>query len=147
MILSKTCDYGIRAAMYVAMQKDKEFVPIRKISEDLNISFHFLTKILQILTQSQIMTSFRGPNGGVSLTRPADRISLKEIIFAIDGPRLFQNCLLGLDRCNDKHPCPIHDKWYGVRAELDDILSNTTLAELGDKVIQGGYRMTEIIQN
>ena len=84
MILSKTCDYAMRAAFYIADQQDRNFVPIREVSEKLEISFHFLTKILQILTQKKIMTSFKGPNGGVTLARPADSILLTEIVKAID---------------------------------------------------------------
>ena len=76
--------YGIRAALFVALlQSNRQYVPIREISERLNISFHFLTKILQELKRHGIMTSYRGPNGGVSLARPASEITLMDMINAI----------------------------------------------------------------
>ncbi|HQG45016.1 MAG TPA: Rrf2 family transcriptional regulator [bacterium] len=106
MILSRSCDHAIRASLYIALQADRAFVPIREIASALEISFHFLTKILQLLTQARIMASFKGPNGGVTLARPAAAISLKEIVLAIDGNRIFNGCMIGLDHCDDDHPCP-----------------------------------------
>ena len=143
LLFSKTCVYGIRAALYVATLEKQEYVPIRAISADLNISFHFLTKILQILTQKNLMTSYRGPNGGVSLARPADQIKLIEIIEAIDGPQLFSECILGLPDCGIQKPCPIHEQWGAMRVTLQNIFQNTSLAELGNKINQMGLRISE----
>lgn len=143
LLFSKTCVYGIRAALYVATLEKQEYVPIRSISEDLNISFHFLTKILQMLTQKNLMTSYRGPNGGVSLAKPADQIKLIEIIEAIDGPRLFAECILGLPECGIQRPCPIHEEWGRTRLNLQNMFENTSLAELGTKINQLGLRLSE----
>ena len=144
MILSKTCDHAIRATLYVAMHPDRDYVPIREIASELGISFHFLTKILQILTQKDIMASFRGPNGGVTLTRPAAEIQLKEIVLAIDGDRLFTGCVIGLDQCNDDHPCPLHEKWSSARKDLDALFSTMTLAYVAGRVRHEGFRLTDV---
>lgn len=143
LIFSKTCVYGIRAALHVASLEKQEYVPIRSISEDLNISFHFLTKILQILTQKNIMTSYRGPNGGVSLARPANRIMLIEIIEAIDGPKLFSECILGLPGCGVQRPCPVHEEWGVTRRTLQNLFENTSLSEIGQKINELGLRLSE----
>ncbi|NIV03877.1 MAG: Rrf2 family transcriptional regulator, partial [Calditrichae bacterium] len=95
-MFSQACNYGIRAALYVASLEEQKFVPIRDIAEKLDISFHFLTKILQKLTLKNIMVSYRGPNGGISLAKPAEQITLLNVIEAIDGPDLFTECILGL---------------------------------------------------
>ena len=87
-ILSKSAIYGIRATLYIALseeQNDHPHTSIRKISDDLDISFHFLTKILQTLTQQGIIGSARGPKGGVHLARPTKEVSLLDIITAIEG--------------------------------------------------------------
>src|SRR5690625_7578709 len=86
----------MRATLHLATLKSDGYVSIRAISEELDISFHFLTKIFQKLTQAGILASFRGPNGGVALARPATRITLLDIVIAIDGPELFTECVLGL---------------------------------------------------
>ncbi len=141
MIISKTCDHAIRAALYVALHEDRAYVTIREISEHLGLSFHFLTKILQALTQKGIMTSFKGPNGGVSLARPAQSISIKEIVVAIDGEALFSGCMLGLDTCNDDHPCPLHQQWANLRDQLETLFTQTTLAYLADRIRREGLRL------
>lgn len=130
MILSKSCMYGIRALVYVARQKEQGFVSIREISEKLNISFHFLTKIIQKLTQNNITTSFRGPNGGVELAKPAGKISIFDIVIAIEGPGMFDDCLLGLDDCGKGSMCEIHDKWGKIRTRIISLFQKNSLAKL-----------------
>lgn len=143
LFFSKTCIYGIRAALYVASLGKQEYVPIRAISEQLNISFHFLTKILQILTQQNLMISYRGPNGGVSLAKPADQIKLIEIIEAIDGSNLFTECILGLPGCGTQSPCPIHAQWALTRQGMQNMFENTSLAELGRQINELGLRLAD----
>ena len=140
MILSKSCAYGIRAALYLASLASDGFVPIRTISEDLHISFSFLTKIFQKLTLAGLMHSLRGPNGGVAFTRPLDAIALIEIITAIDGPELFQACVLGLPGCGQLRPCPLHDAWMIERERLRALFTHTTLADMNGKL---DVRLTE----
>ncbi len=144
MILSKTCDHAIRATLFVAMRPERTYVPIREIASELDISFHFLTKILQVLTLKNIMASFKGPNGGVALARPAAEVALKEIVLAIDGDRLFSGCMIGLDHCDDDHPCPMHEQWSNARKNLDELFSTTSVAYLADRVRLEGFRLTDL---
>ena len=136
-MLSSSCRYGIRAATYLAGQGAEEdaFVPIRNISEDLDISFHFLTKILQTLSQEGIVRSCRGPNGGVALARPAKAITVLEIIESIDGADLFSTCILALRKCSNRNPCAMHAKWARERQRLSDMFSKMTLERLAQ--VQG----------
>ncbi|HNY92546.1 MAG: HTH-type transcriptional regulator IscR [bacterium ADurb.Bin431] len=145
MILSKSCDHAIRATLYVAMHPDRGYVPIREIAAGLGISFHFLTKILQVLTQKNIMTSFKGPNGGIALARPAEEIALKEIVLAIDGEGLFRGCMVGLDHCDDDHPCPLHEQWSALRGDLDELFSRTSVAHLAGRARAEGLRLTDLL--
>ncbi|MDX1740505.1 MAG: Rrf2 family transcriptional regulator, partial [Rhodothermales bacterium] len=125
MLLSRGCEYGLRAAIYVAHREEDSFVPIREISSELDISFHFLTKVLQQMNEASIVDSYRGPRGGVRLSRPASEISLKDIVMAIDGPGLFAECVLGLPGCGDQTPCPLHADWSIQRERLGRMLDQT----------------------
>ncbi len=141
-IMSKTCEYGIRSVLHIAtVQKAEEYVPVRAVAEHLNISYHFLAKIVQTLAQEGILISYRGPNGGVALARSADRITLREIVTAIDGEELFFECLLGLPGCGEQRPCPLHQWWAAVRTELSQVFAGTTVAELRDKVTRFDLRL------
>ncbi len=141
-MLSSACEYGLRAALYLASLDAGGYVPIRRLSEDLGISFPFLTKIFQQLTQAGLLTSYRGPNGGVAFTRPPGQITLKEIVVAIDGPDLFEACVLGLPGCGEQKPCPLHAAWATERARLDALFAGTTLADMADRIDQLDVRLT-----
>lgn len=131
-MLSKSCEYGLRAALYIASLDQEGYISIGTISEELDISFPFLTKILQKLNDAGLLTSQRGPKGGVALTQPADEVALHEIVVAIEGDDLFQECVLGLPGCGDAEPCPLHDEWVEERERIKSLFQEATLAELPD---------------
>lgn len=141
MILSKSCLYAIRASLYLASQDDRGFVPIMEIAARLKISFHFLTKIFQLLTQKGIMKSFRGPRGGISLAKPAEKIMLLDIITAVDGNEVFKGCILGLPGCGEQKPCPLHEKWATQREDIARLFGNTSLGELASKIRSNDLRL------
>lgn len=134
--------YGLRASLYLASKKEGEFIPIKKMSNKLEISFHFLTKILQQLTAQQILESFKGPNGGVRLNKPGRDVQLMDIVLAIDGEQLLTECALGLPGCGIKNPCPLHDKWAETRDAIKSMLEHTTLTELVEKGRAENLRLT-----
>lgn len=141
MILSKSCIYGIQAAIYVAAQSGADYVAISRIADQLNISFTFLTKVLQQFTQSGILLSYRGPKGGVALARPSSHITLYDMVCAIDGMGMFTECMLGLPGCGHDEPCPAHEHWIEVRTKFTQIAKRTTLAMLATKANQLNVRL------
>ncbi|WP_176719462.1 RrF2 family transcriptional regulator [Rhodohalobacter halophilus] len=142
MLLSKSCIYGLRASLYLASQKSEGYTPIRKMSEDLEISFHFLTKIMQQLTADELLESFKGPNGGVRLKKSGDEITFMDIVMAIDGPALFTECALGLPGCGVEKPCPFHEQWAETRDNIKEMMEGTTINELAIKGKEENLRLT-----
>lgn len=142
MLLSKSCVYGLRAALFLASNQNGEYTSIRKLSEQLDISFHFLTKILQQLTAVDLLESMKGPKGGVRLSQSSQNISLLEIVRAIDGTDLFQECVLGLPGCGKEKPCPLHNIWAETRDDIQSMLEENTLHDMAQKGKQGNLRIT-----
>lgn len=142
MLLSSACIYGLRASVYLAAVSDGTYVSIKEISSDLDISHHFLTKVLQQLTEAELMESMKGPKGGVRLRYSSDEISLLEIVAAIDGMDILTECALGLPGCGSEKPCPIHDKWADTRDAIRKMLSKTSLQELVRQGKAGDLRIT-----
>ncbi|MFW6157486.1 MAG: RrF2 family transcriptional regulator [Balneolaceae bacterium] len=142
MLLSKSCIYGLRASLFLATHQNGEYTPIRELSEKLDISFHFLTKILQQLTAEGIMESFKGPNGGIRLARPGSKVTLIEVVEAIDGDYLFTECALGLPGCGVMKPCPLHERWAETRDSIREMLEETTLTDLAQKGKNENLRLT-----
>jgi Rrf2 family protein len=143
MLLSKACVYGLRSSLFLASHENDEYISIREMSEKLDISFHFLTKILQQLTSAGLMESQKGPKGGVRLTKSGSEVSLYEVVAAIDGTELFTECALGLPGCGVKKPCPLHDKWADTRDGIRHMLENTDLVELAKKGKEQNLRITD----
>jgi Rrf2 family protein len=125
----------------VTKKDEQEYVSIREMAEKLEISFHFLTKILQELTQAGLLVSYRGPSGGVAFRKPPAEIRLIDVVLVLEGNDYFDKCLLGLPGCGERSPCPMHDFWKGVKATLKKEYENTTLAELGQNTQKRHLRL------
>ncbi len=114
------------------------------MARELNISFHFLTKILQRLTEAGLLESARGPAGGVRLARPASRINLEEIVSVLEGEAFFSKCLLGLPECSGRNPCPLHQQWQTTREQLQRMLKAASLSKLAKQVRAGHIRLADV---
>lgn len=131
-MLSNTCKYALRALIYLGkFSKEDQMIGIRKISEDLGLSSPFLGKILQNLVKQKLLVSTKGPNGGFALARPADKITLWDIVIKVDGEEFFTNCLISLEPCRTHDPtkplCPVHSQYDKLRKQIADFYQDTTL--------------------
>lgn len=144
MPLSKSCIYGLRASVFLASKKSDGYINIREISNELNISFHFLTKVLQQLTRAEILESYKGPNGGIKLARSADKITFMDIVYAIDTNHSFTECILGLPGCGELKPCPMHDQWSKLKEQLADMMDHSTLRELAERNNKFSYQLDSL---
>jgi len=86
MKLSRTVSYAVRATLQLAQSDPTTPVPCSKLASEGDMPERFLLQILRVLVTHGILRSTRGVDGGYALTKPADQISLLEVIEAIDGP-------------------------------------------------------------
>lgn len=135
-MFSKTCEYAIRATIYIYNRYNKEDinVSIDDIAEDIQSPRHFTAKILQTLSRQNIISSIKGPNGGFYLTPQQGKTSLLDVVRAMDGPKLLAGCVLGLEQCNEHHPCPMHEQYKPVRDKLIMLLKSNTIEELAARL-------------
>jgi Rrf2 family protein len=142
MLLSKRCEYGLRAMLYLASlgEKDdpstpnptREYVSIQTVSDELDIGFSFLTKVLQQLNDAGLLTSKRGRGGGVALTQSPSTLPIYDVVVVLDGDDLFEECVLGLPGCGEAEPCPLHDHWRDERERIEALFRETMLADVPD---------------
>ena len=138
-MFSKSCEYGIRASIYVAKQsiKDRK-VSQMEIAKSIDSPVAFTAKILQKLTKMNIIRSSKGPNGGFYLEKgDLNEVKLWNIVVAIDGDGLLEDCSLGLRKCNAFKPCPIHNSFVKIRADIRETLEGTSLLFLAEEVSDG----------
>lgn len=132
-MFSKSCDYGILATFYIAQNSnDTKYVGLKEIAEATSIPSHFLSKVLSILVKSKLLISIKGLNGGFKLRKRSADINMLDIIKAIDGTDIFDNCLLGLKECSDENPCLIHEQYKFIKEEFMNLLTKETLQALAE---------------
>lgn len=86
MRLTRASNYAIHAVLFMATQEQQKPVASHHIAKAQGIPERFLLKVLKPLVSAQLLLSLRGPNGGYCLARSAGKISVLEILEAIEGP-------------------------------------------------------------
>jgi len=132
-MISKTCQYAVRAMIHLAGLEGEGFFPTRELAENSGTTFFFLGKILGRLRRKGLVRSQKGPRGGVKLGRPPGRISLLEIVEAVDGPGFKEQCFLGLPGCGRGTVCAVHGAWAEVREAYVAMLATITLKALAEE--------------
>ncbi len=131
-MFSKACEYGIRASIYIADQSllDRK-VSLKDVAQAINSPEAYTSKILQQLSRNNIINSEKGPKGGFSMDKQKlDKVKLSTIVSAIDGDDIYSGCGLGLKKCNEKMPCPVHNQFKAIRDQLKKMLETTTIKSL-----------------
>ncbi len=132
-MFSKTCEYAIRAMIFVAHKsKNGNRVGIKEIAKGIDSPEHFIAKILQDLGKKGFIQSMKGPNGGFYFESESLNHSIADVVTAIDGDKLFYGCGLGLKECSAAKPCPIHYEFKEIRDNIKNMLDNAKLAQFTD---------------
>jgi Rrf2 family iron-sulfur cluster assembly transcriptional regulator len=129
-MFSRSAGYSIQALTYLAGQPSGKLTGAREIATASRIPMPYLWKILRNLSQKRLLRSFKGVRGGYELARPAQKISLNEILAATPDNDWLAACVLGLGPCDDHNPCPLHTSWKNLRPEIQEFMGGTTLADL-----------------
>jgi len=137
-IFSKTCEYAIRAVLFIAQKTSANGrVGIKEISIGIDSPESFLAKILQDLSRRGIVQSAKGPNGGFYVDESILKRPITDIVEAVDGNGIFVGCALGLKQCSEVNPCPLHHEFKEIRNKLYQILNTTTIGEFNADLILG----------
>ncbi|HVY73621.1 MAG TPA: Rrf2 family transcriptional regulator [Puia sp.] len=144
-MLSKTCEYAIRAMIYIAQQsKNGSMVNVKQISSGIDSPELFIGKILQGLSRQGLLQSLPGRYGGFYISDAEAKISLADIVIAIDGDKIFNGCGVGLDYCSEKKPCPIHTEYKKARNAIYKIYKESTLAQFRESANKGEIRLKRV---
>ncbi len=139
MLLSKACEYAIRASIYITLQSlEDRRTNLKDIAAEIESPEAFTAKILQQLVKADIIYSVKGAWGGFEIARKQmDRVRLYDIVTAIDGKFNDTRCVLGLKACSHQQPCPVHHKYKHIKSELIAMMRNTTLYEMSQGISEG----------
>lgn len=140
-MFSKATEYALRAVIYIAQKSsEQEKLGLAEIADAIHSPQFFTAKILQKLTlNNQIISSVRGPNGGFYITEAAKQKSVKYIVEVMGEGEIFGKCVLGLNRCSEANPCPMHDQYKPIRENFVSLFDQHTIAEMAEEMKSGTF--------
>lgn len=137
-MLSKSAKYALKAVLYLAVYSNEDHkIMVKDIAKPINVPQAYIAKLLQELSKQHIISSTRGINGGFYLSESNVKQPLYNILNAIDGEYKMTSCLLSLENCNEKIPCPLHNIFSPTRSKFIECLKSKTIKELALEVKSG----------
>ncbi len=128
MKISKKSQYGLRALVFLARNKDN-FLSLRKISEKEKISFDYLEKIFSKFEKSGIVKSKKGSQGGYSLALAPDKIKVGKVLNALEGDIALVECV-GNKKCVFEKSCKTINAWKKIQESLEKTINSISLKDL-----------------
>ena len=129
-LYSKGCEYAIRALAEISIKKAKGRFLARDICRKAGIPESYARKTFQALAQNGFLRAVPGPGGGYSLMRDPGKMTVLDIVEAVEGKKGFSKCILGLSSCGDRKPCGLHSVWIKLKAQIMEELDTCTLYRL-----------------
>lgn len=136
--------FAVTAILDLAMQHSSDPVTLAEISQRQNISLSYLEQLFGKMRRRALVNSVRGPGGGYRLAKDMGRVSVADIIAAVDEPIDSTRCG-GKENCHDDKKCITHDLWAKLNQHIFDYLDAVTLKQLVDdqKAKQNGVAQVQ----
>jgi Rrf2 family protein len=130
MTVTKGSDYALLLLSDLASQPSSEPQSIRAMAERNHLPERFTANVVSKLIHAGILTSRRGANGGVQLSRPGSEISFLEVIEAVEGPVVFMDCQRKTPVCNHELGCSMRSLWGRIQGKLVNSLQQATIGDV-----------------
>jgi Rrf2 family protein len=129
-MLTRSATHAVRAMVALAALAPGEYGRTSEIAASAGVPRNYLGKILFLMARRGLVESQRGLGGGFRLSRSPDRISLHDVIAAVEGVKRWNECAFGEKTCSQERPCALHERWSRVKDVYFSLLENTSVAEL-----------------
>jgi Rrf2 family protein len=136
MQLTRAADYAVRIMIHMAGLPPRTRANCAELSEAGEIPQSFVLKVLQSLVRAGFVESQRGAGGGFALATAPERVSLLDIVEAIEGPTTLNACLAAGPGCTRKPWCPAHGVWLEAQQAMTAVLRRATIAALAEQAAQ-----------
>lgn len=131
--LTRKGDYAIRGMVHLAGKPEGQISLISEIASSVDVSQALLAKIFQQFGKSGLVKSYRGTGGGFILGKAPEKITLLDIVEAVEGPIVLNRCLIDDSACERDAFCTVHPVWKDVQEKMKAVLSGVTLKDLVGK--------------
>jgi len=131
--ISKMTDYAIMV-MVELLASQREVLSAHALAERSHLELPTVSKVLKLLVKTGLVESYRGANGGYSLERNAQDISVAEIITAIEGPIAMTECSTQEGQCAQEDICGLRGNWQRISIAVTKAMESVSLAEMAQPV-------------
>jgi Rrf2 family transcriptional regulator, iron-sulfur cluster assembly transcription factor len=143
--------FAVTAMLDVALRQERGPVSLAAISERQKISLSYLEQLFGKLRRHELVDSMRGPGGGYTLARPMDKITVADVIYAVDEPLDATNCA-GKQNCetgtNGRNgQCMTHELWEALNHKMVDYLDSVSIADLVEKERQRAASEPKVVMH
>jgi FeS assembly SUF system regulator len=128
--ISKLTDYGIVLLARFAREAPGTTLTAREMAESTSLPHPVVSKMLKTLASAELLRSHRGAKGGYSLVREPQRITVADILHALEGPLALMECSAGPGHCGQESSCGVREPWQRINQTVHAALRAMTLAEL-----------------
>lgn len=130
MQITRQADYAVRAVLHLARMNGSTRAATSQVAKEQHIPPSFLAKIISQLSIAGLLHTSRGARGGVTMAREPKDVTLLEVIEAIDGPIILNECVGENSICTFEEDCPLRPVWCEAQEELVGRLKNTNFQQL-----------------
>jgi len=145
MQLTKAADYAIRVMIHLAGLPPGTRVHRASLAGATDVPESFMSKVLQALVRARLIASRRGVDGGFELISSPKKVSLLNVVEAIEGPIQLNFCLMPGENCDRHTSCPAHVVWAEAQAAMTGVLKRSTLAELAKNQITEASEGSDVV--
>lgn len=136
MQLPMSIEYAIHGLVFLAGAREKGSTLLSDIARTIKIPESYLRKVFQLLSRNAIVISQRGAKGGYILAREPSKITLKDVMEAVDGSHPFYNCMSQGRKCSISDDCPIRGAFEAAQNKMYEILEATSIEDIFSELSQ-----------
>ena len=129
-MFSNSTKYAIRAIVHMLKHQDKGKNTVVEMATELHIPQPYLSKVLQQLSKSDVISSAKGRGGGFYLSKSNMDRPLIDVVICIEGHNVFNQCVLGLPACSDENPCILHPQFKAFKSSIEQSICNQAVEDL-----------------
>jgi FeS assembly SUF system regulator len=141
--ITKQTDYGIVLLTHLATNPDHQYAA-PELATETRMPLPMVSKILKLLARDGILASHRGVKGGYSLARPAEEVSVAEVVAALEGPIALTECVSVESGCSHEALCPVSANWRRINEAVRVALEGISLAEMAQPNLQKSQKLVTL---
>ncbi len=141
--INKLTDYAV--VLLVDMARTEKVRAAQQIATDTGVPLPTVSKVMKALVRGELVESQRGASGGYTLARAADKITVADMIQALEGPIALTACVeRAEDACGLETLCPMHGHWNAVNQKVEEALRTVSLADMAAGSPDGDFGLPPV---